>query len=43
MAKTLRTLVESWVNDWNKLYLKGKHTESLYMYIAHKTIEWSKQ
>lgn len=43
MAKTLRTLVEKWSNDWNKLYLKGEHKESLEMYIAHHAIEWSKK
>ena len=39
MAKTLRKMVEMWENDWLKLHEKNLQTESLYMYIAHKTLE----
>jgi hypothetical protein len=42
MSKTLRKLVEGWTNDWMKQHAKGLQTESLEMYIAHKTIEYFK-
>ena len=39
MVQTLRKKVEHWFIEWEKLYKKGLHTESLELYIAKKAIE----